>query len=87
LKVKRYAAREIYRQFTNPQAAPNSADLRQKRTDLGLTLAGAAGHLDQWPSVISRLERGLIRNDDLATRYRQWLTEQAVEIPIDEHTN
>lgn len=27
--LKRYAAREIYRQITNPQAAPNNTDLRQ----------------------------------------------------------
>ncbi|WP_427134341.1 transposase [Pseudarthrobacter sp. S9] len=80
--LKRYAAREIYRQITNPHAAPNNADLRQKRNDLGLTLASVAGHLGQWPSVISRLQRGVIRNDDLATSYRQWLTERTAKIPI-----
>jgi transposase len=74
--LKRYVAREIYRQITNPRPAPNNADLRQMRNDIGLTLASAAGHLGQWPSAISRLERGLIRNDDLANTYRQWLTEQ-----------
>jgi transposase len=80
--LKRYVAREIYRQITNPQPAPNNADLRQKRNDIGLTLASAAGHLGQWPSVISRLERGLIRNDDLARTYRQWLNDQTVKISI-----
>lgn len=77
--LKRYAAREIYRQITNPQPAPNNADLRQKRNEIGLTLASAAARLGQWPSRISLLERGLIRNDDLATTYRQWLTEQTAE--------
>ena len=77
--LKRYVAREIYRQITNPQPAPNNADLRQKRHGRALTLASAAGHLGRWPSVISRLERGLIRNDDLATTYRQWLTQQSTQ--------
>jgi transposase len=80
--LKRYVAREIYRQITNPQAAPNNAGLRQRRNEIGVTLASAAGHLGQWPSVISRLERGLIRNDNLATAYRQWLTEQTAKTPI-----
>lgn len=80
--LKRYAAREIYRQITNPQAAPNDTDLRQMRTTLGCTITTAARELGQWPSKISLLERGLIRNDDLAMTYRQWLTEQTAKIPI-----
>jgi transposase len=74
--LKRYAAREIYRQITNPQAAPDNSDLRQIRTALGCTITTAARELGQWPSKISLLERGLLRNDTLATTYRQWLTEQ-----------
>ncbi|WP_284981810.1 IS110 family transposase [Arthrobacter sp. efr-133-TYG-118] len=74
--LKRYVAREIYRQITNPKPAPNNADLRQKRNQIGITLGNAAAQLGQWPSAISRLERGLIRNDELARTYRQWLSEQ-----------
>ena len=74
--LKRYAAREIYRQITNPQPAPDNSDLRQTRTTLGLTISTAARELGQWPSKISLLERGLLRNDTLATTYRQWLTDQ-----------
>lgn len=74
--LKRYVAREIYRQITNPQPAPDNTDLRQKRTTLGLTITTAASELAQWPSKISLLERGLLRNDTLATNYRQWLTDQ-----------
>lgn len=74
--LKRYAAREIYRQITNPQPAPDNTDLRQTRATLGLTITTAARELGQWPSKISLLERGLLRNDDLATTYRQWLTDQ-----------
>lgn len=72
--LKRYAAREIYRQITNPQPAPDNSDLRQTRTTLGVTISTAARELGQWPSKISLLERGLLRNDALAANYRQWLS-------------
>ncbi|WP_144670793.1 IS110 family transposase [Arthrobacter sp. U41] len=71
--LKRYVAREIYRQITNPQPAPNNTDLRHMRTKLSVTITTAARELGQWPSILSRLERGLIRNDELAAMYRQWL--------------
>ena len=77
--LKRYAAREIYRQITNPQSAPDNTDLRQLRTTLDCTITAAALELGLWPSKISLLERGLIRDDDLAAIYRQWLTEQQPE--------
>jgi hypothetical protein len=77
--LKRYVSREIYRQILNPIPAPATIDLRQKRKSLGLTINAVAGELSQWPSVISRLERGLMRNDDLATSYRKWLAEQATQ--------
>jgi transposase len=78
--LERHAAREIYRQITNPQAAPDNTDLRQMRTTLGCTITTAAVELGQWPSKISLLERGRIRDDDLATVYRQWLTEEAAKM-------
>jgi hypothetical protein len=71
--LKRYAAREIYRQITNPQPAPNNADLRKEHTRLGLTITTVARELGQWPSKISILERGLLRNDTHAKNYPQWL--------------
>jgi transposase len=80
--LKRYAAREIYRQITNPQAAPNNTDLRQLRTTLGCTITTAALELGLWPSKISLLERGLIRDDDLAAIYRQWLTKESAKIEL-----
>lgn len=80
--LKRYAAREIYRQITNPQASPDNTDLRQMRTALGCTITTAASELGQWPSKISLLERGLIRNDDLATTYRKWLTDQTTKMGV-----
>lgn len=77
--LKRYVSREIYRQIFNPVPAPDITDLRQKRKSLRLTVNAVAGELSQWPSIISRLERGILRNDDLAASYRKWLEEQAAE--------
>lgn len=79
--LKRYVAREIYHQIFNPKPAPNNTDLRQLRNKLGFTINAVAGHLNQWPSVISRLERGHIRNDALAATYRQWLADQTPQTP------
>ena len=48
--LKRYVARELYRQFTNPQAAPSITDLRASRQDIHITLRAAAGHLPPSPA-------------------------------------
>jgi hypothetical protein len=67
-----FAAREVYRQI-NPQPAPNNTDLRQERTRLGLTITTVARELGQWPSKISLLERGLLRNElELLTHSARW---------------
>ncbi|WP_427134884.1 hypothetical protein [Pseudarthrobacter sp. S9] len=52
------------------------------RTTLGCTITAAPRELGQWPSKISRLARRLLRDDTLATNYRQWLTEEAAKIPV-----
>ncbi|GAP55915.1 insertion element IS900 uncharacterized 42 kDa protein [Arthrobacter sp. Hiyo6] len=75
--LKRYVARELYRQIMHPVPAPVISDLRPLRRQLGLTLQNAAEHLNQWPLYLSRLERGQTRNDSLIAKYRQWLDEQA----------
>ncbi|MCU1531534.1 MAG: transposase, partial [Arthrobacter sp.] len=74
--LKRYVAREIYRQIFSPVAAPDITDLRPLRQQLGVTLQQAGEQLNQWPSNLSRIERGIARNDHVAQRYRQWLTQQ-----------
>lgn len=74
--LKRYVAREIFRQIFNPVAAPDITDLRTVRKQLGVTLQQAAAQLSQWPSNLSRIERGIARNDHVAERYRQWLAQQ-----------
>jgi transposase len=74
--LKRYVAREIYQLLTRPPAVPVGADLREQRTATGLTLDQAASALGTWPIRISRLERSLDHDTDLANRYHHWLTHQ-----------
>ncbi len=75
--LKRYIAREIYRVLTDPPAVPDISDLRAARHAANITLATVAAHFELWPTEISRLERGLTRNDKLTTDYRHWLSTQA----------
>jgi transposase len=37
------------------------------------TLTHVANHFGVWPTVLSRIERGTRRDDDLANAYRAWL--------------
>ncbi|WP_278315464.1 XRE family transcriptional regulator [Lolliginicoccus levis] len=71
--LKRAICREVYRLLTNPPEVPLIDDLRPLRQSRGITLTAAAKHFAVWPAVISTLERGTRRNDDLATIYREWL--------------
>lgn len=79
--LKRYVSRELYAQITNPKPAPLITDLRPMRQQLGLALKIAAGYLAIWPSALSRIERGLSRDDALAFEYRNWLIQQGMEKP------
>jgi transposase len=72
-KLKRAIAREIFRHLSTPQAVPLIADLRPLRQAKNITITSAANHFAVWPTVISELERGLRRDDQLADDYRQWL--------------
>jgi transposase len=72
--LKRAIAREIYRYLTRPVEVPDYADLRVARQAKNLTLTAAAHHLGVWSATLSRLERGHQRHDQLAQRYRAWLT-------------
>lgn len=71
--LKRAVAREVYHHLTQPREVPDASDLRPTRETRNITLTAAAHHFGVWPTVISRLERGLSRNDDLAQNYRTWL--------------
>ena len=74
--LKRYVSREIYNQLTNPRPAPVITDLRPTRQQLGITLQTAGGHFGTWPGTLSRIERGVSRDDALAHEYTTWLAEQ-----------
>lgn len=72
-KLKRAIAREMFKLLTQPLAIDDYSDLRPTRQAKNLTLTAAAGHFGIWPNEISRLERGLKRDDTLAEAYREWL--------------
>lgn len=75
--LKRHLAREMYRLLSNPPDVPQGSDLRTARAALRLPLRVVAFELGTWPIRISQLERGLIHNTDLATRYQHWLNHKA----------
>jgi transposase len=71
--LKRHIAREIFLHLTKPAAIPIGADLRAARTAANISLQTVSTELGSWPIKISRLERGLDHNSDLARRYEAWL--------------
>ena len=71
--LKRALAREVYHLLTHPAAVPRADDLRPLRLARGITLQSASRHLAVWPTKISRIERGLARDDEFADAYRKWL--------------
>ena len=73
--LKRYIAREIYHQLLNPQPAPDAGELRAQRQAKNITLQTAADALHLWPSALSRLERGLTRDQAFYQSYADWLHE------------
>lgn len=77
--LKRYVAREIFRVMKSPRLVPLSNDLRPLRLKLGLTQVVAATALGTWPTAISRIERGKLKDQEAIARYRAWLEEQAAE--------
>jgi transposase len=72
-KLKRAIAREIFKLLTRQIAVPEYTDLRPARQAKNITVTAAANHFGVWPTVISRLERGLQRDDAFADTYRNWL--------------
>jgi len=72
-KLKRAIARETFKLLTRQIAVPEYADLRPARQAKNITVTAAANHFGIWPTVISRIERGLQRDDTFADTYRNWL--------------
>jgi transposase len=78
--LKRYVAREVYRYLVAPEAVPAGADLRLARVSAGLTLAAVAAELGTSINQISRLERAVVHDTDLARRFESLLA-SAVPAP------
>jgi transposase len=74
--LKRYIAREVFQTLTHPQAVPLGHAMRAMRTDAGISLETAAAALGTWSVRLSRLERAVDFNRELAERYQGWLTGQ-----------
>lgn len=72
-KLKRAIAREVFKLLTRQIAVPEYTDLRPVRQAKNITVTAAANHFGIWPTVISRIERGLQRDDTFAETYRNWL--------------
>ena len=72
--LKRAIAREVFRLLTRPTPVDDYSDLRPARQAKTMTLKTVATHFGVPLITVSRLERGLQRNDTLANNYRQWLT-------------
>ncbi|SJN09521.1 Mobile element protein [Leucobacter sp. 7(1)] len=71
--LKRAIAREVFTLLTKDVEVPRVDDLRPLRQALGVTLQQAGTHFNVWLNKISRIERGLMRDDELALAYREWL--------------
>ncbi len=76
--LKRAIAREMFKHLTAPCPIDDYSDLRPTRQAQNITLSTVANHFRLWPNDISRLERGLKRDDALANNYRQWLNTQLI---------
>ncbi|MFE7898760.1 helix-turn-helix domain-containing protein [Streptomyces sp. NPDC057424] len=63
----------MFRCLTTTVTIPGIAGLRPLRQTKNITLTAVAQHFGVWPTTISRVERGLRRDDDLAHAYRDWL--------------
>ena len=77
--LKRAIAREVFKHLTTPCPIDDYTDLRPTRQAKNITLTSAAEHFGVWPNDISRLERGLKRDDTLAANYRHWLNTQLID--------
>ena len=74
--LKRFIAREIYSHLVNPKPAIQTDDLRARRTSTGHPMRIVAVAVGASLVEISRLERGINHDPNLALRYRDWITQQ-----------
>ncbi len=65
--LKRAVAWEVFTALSGRCEVPQYGDLRPARRAKNITLTTSAAHLRVWPARIGELDRGQLRNDDLAT--------------------
>ena len=75
--LQRHVAREIHQLLVNEHATIRGTDLRKQRNLARISLETAANQLGTWPIAISRLERELTHDTQLANQYQTWLQQAA----------
>lgn len=75
--LQRHIAREIHQLLVNDHATIRGTDLRKQRNLAQISLKTAAIQLGTWPIAISRLERELTHDTQLANQYQAWLQQAA----------
>ena len=71
--LQRYVAREIHSLLVKDHVTITGAELRAERVHQNKSLAQAAQALTTWPIKLSRFERGLDHDTEMANRYKAWL--------------
>ena len=74
--LKRAIAREIHHHLVNPKPAVRTDDLRARRQAIHQPLRAVAEGINAPVMAVSRLERGTNHDAELATAYRNWITQQ-----------
>lgn len=71
--LQRYVAREVHALLVKGHVVIPGTELREARARVNRSLAQAAEALNTWPIKLSRLERGLDHDTEMAARYLEWL--------------
>jgi len=71
--LQRYVAREIHSLLVKDHVVITGAELRAQRVRTNKSLAQAAEAMNTCAIAMSRLERGITHNTEMATRYHTWL--------------
>lgn len=80
--LKRSLAREVFHMLTNPQPVIHGKDLREFRLKIGLSISTTARLLDCDLNRLSRLERGITKDQKRAREYQKWLTDYQQSQPL-----
>jgi transposase len=73
--LKRHVAREVYRLLADPPTILSGTDVRERRTDAQISLDTLASAVGTTRVRLSRLERGVVHDAELARLCHEWLIE------------